>query len=341
MGTSGEFKFEKFESKDLAEIIEFQKKAYIDQFNASDYTEDETIKRHFIWKYLDNPNCADGPFIWLARFKEKIIGQFCVMPHKVKIENNFYKAGWCQDFIVDPEFRNRGMGYFLIKHALNEASGYLDLLFVGGTNNASYPLFKTLGFIDIGMLPRYIKILRRSKKADSCGDDLINHALDYNEIWKRLEADKKCIFMRDKQNFKWRFVEQPWYDYKVFAATEGSKINGYIILRKGRIRNSRFKNLKIGIISDLFYAHNDKKTLNRLLNNAIRYFKAEGIDLVRLDILATQLDFALLYRGFIRVPSRNRFLFYVLNDDLKTKENLIRSKKNWFLTFFDSDFDLS
>lgn len=341
------FNFDRFKDSDLEQLIQFQKQAYSDQYNASDYREDDVIKRRFVWKYLDNPNRTnkDRPFIWLARFKGLIIAQICIMPYEVKIENNLYKAGWCQDFIAHQEFRNKGIGYFLIRHILGELKKEMDLLFVAGTNKYAYPLFKLAGFTDIALLPRYIKILTPSKgdrHSKCCGDDdsSKNFNLDFEETWNKFKAEIKYIFKRDKKSIIWRFVNQPWYKYRIFSVMANNKVNGYIMLRKGSFRDHKLNRFKVGLISDMFFCPGDKKTIDTLLGKAIKYFKDEGMNLIRLDILAPGLNFALMRRGFFRAPSSNRFIFFCLNRDLMARETLLRKSKDWFLTFFDSDFDL-
>lgn len=340
--------FDRFKDSDIDELVQFQKQAYSDQYNASDYIKEDVIRRRFIWKYLDNPNCTDKhrPFIWLMRFEELIISQICIMPCEVKIENNVYKAGWCQDFIAHPEFRNKGIGYFLIRHILGELKKEMDLLFVAGTNKYSYPLFKLAGFTDIALLPRYIKILTPSKgnRHSKCyGDDNSsqNFNLDFEEIWNRFKAQIKYIFKRDKKSIIWRFVNQSWYKYRIFSVMANNKLNGYIMVRKGSFRDHKLNRFKVGIICDMFFRPGDKKTIDALLVKAIKYFKDEGMNLIRLDILAPGLNFALMSRGFFRVPSSNRFILFCLNNNLMDRETLLKKSKDWFLTFFDSDFDLS
>lgn len=340
---TADFRFLRIKDDNLDEIIEFQKTAHIDQFNFLEFIENKAVKKRFIWQYFKERDDNQMPFVWFARYKNEIIGQICFKPHEVKIEDNLYKAGWLQDLIVSPDFRNKGIGYFLIKYALKELNGHADLIFAGGTNKYSYPLLNVLGFIDIGILPRYIKILSPLKKAaheEETNNQTQGFNLDFDEAWSSFAQGRTCVFKRDKPEVRWRFMEQPLYDYKIFTEIKDAKISGYIVLRNGKMRNRRFKNLKTGVISDLFYQREDKRTFNSLLGKAITYFKNEGMNLVRLDILAPGVGFALLSRGFLRVPSTNKFLFFLLNKDLEAKKDTILLKNSWFITFFDTDFDL-
>ena len=58
------------------------------------------------WQYKENP-CGDSVIV-LAREKNEIIGQYCVVPLILKCNGQILKAGLTIDLMVKEEFRRKG-----------------------------------------------------------------------------------------------------------------------------------------------------------------------------------------------------------------------------------------
>lgn len=98
---------------DTAAIWEFVRRAYeIEEPGTSEYR----IPERWIWQFQNNPfnrDKNDKLPIWLALVANRIVGQYCAIPTRVKIGPDVFDAAWGCDFIVDRDFRGHGLGYKL------------------------------------------------------------------------------------------------------------------------------------------------------------------------------------------------------------------------------------
>lgn len=314
--------------------------AYQDQFNSRRFKDrDQVVKRYF-WEYEQNPHLESGkPTIWVCRIEGRIIGQFCAMPATLYINGHPCKAGWCQDFIVLPQYRKAGIGRLLTKHLIDESKEYFDLLLVAGTNEVSYKIFKEAGFKSKGWIDRKIKMVfsfaaasRSQRDIDIVDITVIDR--EFDDLWQRMYKKFGCLTERSQKSLAWRFMEQPCLKYNIFAAKRNGLLEGYIAIRQSRINSGILKDIKIGCISDLFFDPSDDKVGDSLLRSAFDYFKGK-VNIVRFDALGKYMEEASRKAGFFDTKSNNKFMIYLLRKEVEIKED------RWHMTYADSDLDIS
>ncbi|MDD3905541.1 MAG: GNAT family N-acetyltransferase [Candidatus Omnitrophica bacterium] len=347
---SADVSFGRLSMKDDEEYTKFLVTAHKGRFNGYLFKDPGMARRLWRWEYLDNPDARDGgPYIWICRIKGAIAGQACVMPVMVKTGDSYFRGGWFQDLIMLPEFRNTGIGYFLVKHVLGELTASLDIAMVSGTNEESYPLFKTLGFTDMGHIGRniYVNALSAFFTTTACKSALeINEIKDigesFNELWRELSGRFTCAVERDSERVKWRFVNQPYWRYRIFAATRGGSMRGYVVLKESIKRKGPLGCLRAGTISDIFFDPSEEGVGSALIATAARYFKGRA-DIIKCDILNEGVKTVVIKNGFFNTVSNSRFLMYPLNN-MDGRDGLVtvaKDPRTWFLTNGDSDMDLS
>ena len=366
--------FEKLTMESKEEYTDFLMQAYKDEFHSHLFGDHEAVKRKWIWEYVEcRVPVKDKPLIWILRIKGRMAGQMCVMPVMLNVRGKLYKAGWCQDFIVLPEHRKKGIGYSIVRHVTEESKKYLDVLLAIVASEASYKVFQRASYIDIGFTSRNIKVLNAENIVNKLTENKIMRfssgiavralfgvlgALKplYSDSTLNIletggfEGDLSSICSARSKNFpfniekdiealRWRFINQPCWNYKVFVARSGLTVKGYIILREADILRGRLTGLKTGIIADISFNYNEKKVGMALLDRAIRYFYGRA-DIVRFDFLSKDLASIAGLSGFINIRSRNRCYMAPLAEDLKSKASGT-FKNGWYLTYSDSDLDLS
>jgi len=321
-------------------------------FDAYRFKDRSAVERFWRWEYLENPCVPDGrPFIWLCRVRGRIAGHFCVMPVNLSIGGRPFKGGWCQDLAMRPEFRNTGAGYFFVRHVLDDLKGLLDAAMVAGTNRDSYLLFKTLGFTDMGYIGRNVSIAAFSAFSRRAGGrrngvPAINEFADTDEsfdgLCRGLSARFGCVASRDAAALRWRFVSQPYWKYRIFASGGSGGPEGYIVVKDGVMRKGPAKMVRVGVISDIFFDPAQKETLAALLRAAADHFMGKA-DIIRCDILNSDANASLRKNGFFRVAPKNRFLVYPLNPGAEEgrMSPVLNDVGKWYLTYADSDMDLS
>jgi len=352
------------------EYTDFLMEAYKDQFSSYMFQDARAVQGRWLWKYFDNPSpISEKPLIWLCRIYGKIAGQFCLMPVEVKIKDRVYNGGWCQDFIVLSKYRARGLGKLIVKHAMDKAGAYIDILLVAGTNAASYAIFKDLGFSDVGFIGRNLKIINpqnvsskfvKNRFLKSLANIAIktcfkphvrSHSMDRVRILEvtdfKAGIDNFCTAMsnkftcrvkRDSAFLCWRFKNQPLGRYRILVAKEDGSVKGYAVIRQSEIRQGRFKGMPMGVVSDIFFDPEDAGIGAFLLSEAEKLLS--GSDIIRCDMMSEWPDKFISKAGFRRVRSNNRFLVYPIKDELKGASLHGRPIDAWTLTYGDSDLDM-
>ena len=304
-----------------------------------------------------------------------IIGHFAVIPTSIKFKDSCYPAVWGRDLVILPEFRKAGVGPFLISNVLNSTKDKAAAFLIAGLNDDVYTIYKKFGFTDLGLIPLYIRINRpenilkskipvgilarvlgvfarfflnilyipsrarglkykKNRKISITEIKRFDEAFD--GLWEKASRHFSLIIKRDKDALNWRFVDQPYWKYKIFKAedTSDGRVKGYLVLREGKTRG-----LKTGIISDLFAEPDDADTIDSLVNFSVTYFEKNGdIDLVRCNILHKKFSAALKRAGFINVPSASHFMFINVREGLDAE--FASDRDNWFISYADSDLDL-
>lgn len=371
------FKIERANDFKKEEAFNFFKYAYSDQFNAKDFEDEETVMRRWKWENLENPNIKDIGFpAWFCKDKatNEIVGHLGVMPISIKINNEAYLAVWGRGMIVPLKFRRLGIGSILFATVMNETRNKAALFLLAGSNDYAVSIYKKFGFIHLGYIPVYIRPLRTSgviRKYIKSGlfftilnllakilieifyfisginvkrefkdisiKEIFSFDKSFDRLWEKVSYQINIIAIRNSENLRWRFIEQPYWDYKIFKAenVHSGELRGYIVLREGISCG-----LQVGIICDVFASPDDKDTISTLLTFAIKYFKRNTqVDLIRCDILNGKFEHYFKKMGFIRMPSKSHFLVTNIKAGLDPK--FIYDKSNWFVNRADSDLDLS
>ena len=359
------------------DMVSFLKQAYADQFNAADYKNDSDISARWDWANVKNPNIERVGFpAWVCKSKEneEIAGHLGVIPVSIKIKDGSYKAVWGRDMIAPPKWRKKGVASFLFTTAMEETRDSAALFLLGGANDYAVAIYKKLGFVHLGYIPLYVRavsfntVLRKFIGNKFLRDllELLSRTMinvfymffklisptgrkslrmieitgfdsTFDVLWSKVSPLFPIIVSRDSKSLTWRFIEQPYWNYRIFKAesNESGELKGYIVLREGISRG-----LHMGIISDIFASPQDSITISSLIQFAVKYFgNNKNIDLIRCDILCERFESILKKSGFIKVRSKSHFLAGNIDDRLDSA--FILNRNNWFINYADSDLDLS
>jgi GNAT superfamily N-acetyltransferase len=368
------YRIETSDSVKKEDLATFFKEAYANQFNAPDYEDEENAIRRWEWANLSNPNIYDKQFpSWVCkdRKSDTIVGHFGIIPVVLKYKENYYPAVWGRDLIVPLRFRKTGIGSFLFYSALELTKDRAALFMLAGLNDYAVTIYKRLGFIHLGYIPVYVRIntlkniinthINNRILADVLGaagegllkiwdifhtkykensefiiQEITSFDNSFDNLWEETSFQFPIITKRDSTILNWRFVNQPYWKYKIFKVeTKKERVTkGYVVLREGKSRG-----LKLGVISDLFAGVNDKQTIDFLLHFIVRYFKNINVDLIKCGILHNSFASQLKKAGFVRLYSNSHFMVTNIHEDLN--KNFVLNRNNWFINYFDCDLDLS
>lgn len=343
------------EEKDNLKLREFFKKVWAEDKIHLD-------EARWRWLFKNNPNNPNGqPQIWLIKQDERIVGQLATIPALFKIKNQYHLLYWAMDFIIDPEFRRKGLAYKGTVQLTKQAGLVMTL---GDTPLLSYKLFKKLNFLETKNLPHLVKILDIQKitknkfkkimfislKFLSDGlfskiysihkkklhrqyikiEPIKNFDSKFDKLWQRVESNFSLVVKRDSLFLDWRYSRCPNSEYKGFQILKNDILSGYIILRLRHTDSG-----KEGIIADIL---SELNTLDYLIKKAIDYFIEQKANRIDCYISDKKYRHAFIKHGFSYWRTEVRLVVHqckVVKNNIKLFKNI----SNWHITKGDSDLD--
>lgn len=124
----------------------------------------ESVRRALAEAARSNPAApgADVPAVAYLRDGE-VIGYLATIPVKFWNGQVETAAHWLKGFMVLPEYQNGPVGFAVLKEMLKHVD-------VSGTMSVADParrLFKAVGFVECGVIPNYVSLLRAGRVAKS------------------------------------------------------------------------------------------------------------------------------------------------------------------------------
>ena len=369
-----DFSIKEMRSLDPERVVKFNKEVYRDEINASNFSDPEKISKRWRWKYNSNPASKEiKNFGYLADYQNTLIGQFHLMPADLKIGDRYYRSAWGSNLAVLKKYRNIGVSAFLIQHAREKISKDFTFFLLGGMNQNSFGVFEKSGFINIGAIPRYIKITDFkillaayglpgflalvAKKVVNFAEKIIsfrwrkpniaitvqverNFGEGFKNFWNSISTHYPCIVRRDPAFLTWRYIDQPLWAYTILTVKKDGDIKGFAVVREGEIKRGKLKGKKIGVISDILIDPREAECSRKLRNEVTEFFKKKGALLVKCDILNKHVARLLMDSCFIKIKSQNSFMFKDYRE--KVSESFpdpTLNRSNWFISSGDSDLD--
>jgi GNAT superfamily N-acetyltransferase len=318
---------------------------------------------HFLnWYYQQNPNVSIERIpVWIAVDNGKIVGQLATILVQLKAGGVYTKAIWILEFILLQEYRGRGLGKRLVLAAREHYPTMITL----GINEASTRVFNSLGWVPLGAIHRYHKLLYAGNSIQTLAKfGLLRAVFNWlsatmrfpnsnrtlatrfelkhassldpavDELWATASAQWPCAVKRDQKFVNWQFREQPGKVFHVIQLYQQGRLVGYAILffRKGPINGVPPK----AAISDFVYdRESPDEIIEVLLEAALQVAVNHKAGSLVTDVLDARLEAHLRRRGFWRIKKSPRFMA-----SAQEFQDLIYSAKNWFLTRADSDVSI-
>lgn len=326
-------------------------------------------EEYWNWEFRYNP--AGFTKTWVAVVGNEIVGQYTVIPMRLKIQDKVILATLSVDTMTHPNYRHQGMFKVLAAKLYEEIGKEGIPITYGFPNEASLPGFiKRLDWAHICTMPilarplnfanilgkfigsRFLispisivlntlaRIFLRTKAVYLREGLLVSWIKKFDDrmnlFWERLSKTYNIIVVRDRDYLNWRYFENPERDYRVITVERNKAILGYAVLRC----MERF-GLKGGMIVDILTLPNNDNVFHILVSESVEYFIKENMDLVTCLIHGDKkLGRLLRTRGFISLPEKIGFKKWYfgarLNNDT-LKESFIENPIHWFLTFGDTD----
>jgi GNAT superfamily N-acetyltransferase len=314
------------------------------------------------WHYLENPNTKiDDVPLWVVAYGDEIVGQLATIPVQLKVGSETRPAIWILDFIVREDFRGKGLGKRLVLAAREKYSTTITL----GINEQSAGLFRSMGWMEMGCIHRYQKLLyagnglkgaaqipplrgvlnllsmplrtgiTKAARRNSYAVSAVNEfGAEFDDLWERVSRQWLCVARRDARTLAWQFELQPGKKFETIGLYSNKRLVGYAVLffRKGKSNTGPSK----AAISDLCYEQeNAAEIVDTLIEAALRRAMERRAGSLVTDVLDKVVEERLKQYGFWKIAKSPQFMAWATE-----ASDVICKPENWFLTRGDSDVSI-
>lgn len=366
---SRRFSVERLTAGRIPDLCSFLKDAFARETVASHYRDLDSILARVRWLNEEQPLATNMSLpAWICLSQAHIVGHIGCLPAQAVIDQSTTPIVWARDLIVGREVRGMGVGTLMILTALLESDG---TLFLGGLNDTVHSMYRRLGFVDMGKLPLFVKVLEPSVFLAALSPKLAQHSLlqriavvfvgvaqrartrrqrsrigivteefprfddEFDSWWRFVESAYSCVVRRTSEEMNWRYVGHPVHKYKLLAARGKEGLRGVLICRRGVSRG-----LRAGIISEVLTHPDDQGAASALLDAGERLLMAAHgapLTFLRTTVRGGRFADVLGSSGYLRAPSPNRWM--IANRDGPSSQQRVCRRQSWMLNGGDSDFD--
>jgi GNAT superfamily N-acetyltransferase len=356
-------KVEQFRVEKTDALLRFLRVAY-----AGEARKSEPV--YWKWHYLENPNTKiEDIALWVVACGGEIVGQLATIPVRLKVAKETTAAIYILDFIVREDFRGKGLGKRLVMAAREKYPTTITL----GINEQSAGLFRSMGWVEMGRIHRYQKLLYAGNGlAGAAGGTPLRGLLnllsapmrmgvarigetgryaarairgfgaEFDQLWERASRQWPCAVRRDARTLKWQFEEQPGKRFETVGIYDQERLVGYVVLffRKGLFDARPNARAAAGpmkaAISDFFYeSENGREIVDALIEVALRRAIELRAGSLVTDVLDELAEERLKQHGFWKIKKSPQFMACA-----EDRKEIIYDPGNWFLTRADSDVSI-
>lgn len=352
---AGEVQIKQFELGEREALLSFLREAYAEDPRKSD-------PAYWQWHYLENPHTdpEDVP-LWIVKNGEKIVGQSATLPVELKLGEERRRAIWILDFIVNAEYRGKGLGKRLVAAARDAC----PTMFALGFNEQSERVLRSLKWVMMGRIGRYHRLLYPGEALGEMSKQaMVRGALNlgfapfrprpralrregvslrevtrfdeaFDLLWEEASRQWPCAVVRRAPFLEWQFMRQPGKKFDVLGLYEGARLLGYVVLFFRKAERAGGVPPKAAI-SDIFYLKDaGLDVVEELLHAALRRALEKRAGSLVMDVLDERVEEHLRRLGFWRIKNSPQFMTYSPDHT-----DLMYDMGKWFLTRADSDVSI-
>lgn len=318
------------------------------------------------WKWQFKANPAGHGYIWFADHEGILAGQYAIIPIKMYIQGKLICATQSLDTMTHPGYRKQGIFITLARAAYEDAqSGGIELIYGFPNDNSWHGFMKHLDFFvlenlnamtrplniaevlrlkiknriisnAIGTLVQFIFKRLYSAYLKSDRDVRIEKASRFpeevNKLFRHLAPKFKNLIVRDCNYLDWRYVRKPRHSYYIYLGYRGNTLQGYCVCG-----STERKNIKVGLIMDLFAAPDDEVLVASLIRYALKNMAMENMMLASC-VLTSRSPFLKTLKRLGFIFSLKSFPYILRINSSKLEPGTIQKIEDWHITFGDADF---
>lgn len=281
-----------FRSDDLEAVLDLRERVF-------DGLDRERERRRWCWQFDANPCRPPGvPRTWVVEEGGRILGNFGMIPYRMKIGDLIGLALDGIDLAMHPDAQGRGLARMLADAFVDPA--HSDFPFVSAPTGATTHLLVTRGGTVFGAEGEVITFVRQFDPAGSAPEQAdeggVIRLAGFDEradgLWEELAPGLPLAVVRDAAYLNWRYRDYPFQECELLAAVaaDGS-LDGIAILQHDPPLSRTY-------LHELLFRPGDPDTADRLLAQVCTTAHLNGLPQLACVSRETSIRDALVRHGF-------------------------------------------
>lgn len=228
-------------------------------------------RRRWQWEFDENPCSIDAvPASWVLVQKERIVGNYGLLPCRVFIDGEPVQAFSGIDFAIDPKLQGKGLGHLIAERFMDPA--FCAFPFITSPTPATCHLMQKYGgSVLVGAGEPCLWVLPldrvRDRSRPDAGADLrpiASFDRRHDELALRLSRLSRIQTVRDAAYLNWRYRDYPFGRPVMVEAVSGAgALHGFAVFQYD-------PNLRQGYLLELFIDPREARPATALIEHAIR-----------------------------------------------------------------------
>lgn len=324
-------------------------------FEGFDDVELDVMREKLGWMYLNNPAGEGLSYLLCDSASGEAAGVQCLGARNWRYGGEDFSSGIMADFVVGQKHRSLGPALQLLKTVVSEGKKSLDIIY-GFPNRKAQPVFRRAGYLELGRLSRYAKVLRSRRFLQgrlrpwlipmaSClidwgfaikrrlgqfsarifiqGEWLDDFDQRFDQLWEEGRKDSSLVSERSVEVLNWRFFLGPnKQDWKIFTIKNNTDLLAYIVFMVVD---------KVVIVGD-FYAADPVQRLPQLFSLFSVEAAGLGCESISLEFFGCEAVCEQLAKAGFKRREDNPVYYLPCNQKLASLGRL-----DWYITGFDRD----
>ena len=294
------------------------------------------------WRYKENPY-GEG-IIRLMYEKDKLIGHYAVIPLPLWLKGRIENAAFSMTTMTHPNYGRQGIFTRLASEVYSTCNSLgIKIVFGFPNKNSYYGLTNRLDWLGLGQIQYWEK--KGYLDLDYLREDFYCNEISYfrdksDILWEELKWNCSVIVPRNSKFLNWRYIENPWNEYVIYAVEDKKEaFQGYIVLK---IFQSELDD--VGQIVDIFVVPNSNAIV-ALIKKAFEFFRNNNVSVITIwNSELNHINKVLLKLGFLRkkwvgFDSKEWPTYFgikIINYS-DQKIEITKMLDNWYLMMGDSD----
>lgn len=317
------------------------------------------------WCAFKNPFAGDEITYFIAEDQENIVAHIGRMPMKFIMNGELQNGYYIHDLYVHPEYRKKGMGFFLSMSLYKALEDNSDSFCVGPWHNSiNLELHRKRGYREL-CADKYVRIFNPSDKLkkiikkdfavkllSAIGKSVLAVAefcvrlyhyrnikktikvnrfdFNFDNLAQRLSSKIRISPLKSSSYLNWKYIDLPYSKIEALAVNKEGRIAGFVVLGI-----SSTVGYPEGTIIDISSDPEDKVSVCSLCKGALDYFKERKVSSVKCCL--TDPRFIETFRKFFFIKVSGAYPFTIANINKAKDRNYMLNINNWHLTSGDSD----